>query len=263
MDEPYCVYVDALDTVYVCDSKNNRIQKWTSGASTGTTVAGHSGGNSGSNSAKLDYPTGLTFDKNGDMYVVDQLNNRVQKFSPPSSSGATVANGLDKPTSVAVDDNLNVYVTDTENNRVLKFPSGSTSGSSAFSGGSFDKPYGITFQNSSSNQIYVSDISNKKVQLWTIGASSATSTVSETAGGTTNFNEPGSIIVDPYGNIYVADYQNKKVKRCCAGQNTCHTVIDGDSSPILDEPRGIAFDSNLNLYVTSKDIGAVYKYQLI
>ena len=37
-------------------------------------------GSQGSGSGQLDYPAGLTFDKEGYLYVVDQENDRVQKF---------------------------------------------------------------------------------------------------------------------------------------------------------------------------------------
>ena len=152
---------------------------------------------------------------------------------------------------------------DAENKRVLQFLPGSTSGSSVFSGGSCDKSYEIIHQNSSSNEIYASDIGKKKVELWTIGASVATVTVNEKSGNITSFRELGSVILSPYGNIYVADCGNTKVKRYCVGKSKCDIVIDGESSPKLDELRRIAFDSNFNLYVTNNVPDAVYKYQRI
>ncbi|CAF4455331.1 unnamed protein product, partial [Adineta steineri] len=91
LKNPSCLYIDNNNTLYICDHDNNRVQKWFQGASTTTTVAGSSTGTSGSTSILLNSPIDLTFDKNGFMYVVDNGNNRVQRFAPGSTSGTTVA----------------------------------------------------------------------------------------------------------------------------------------------------------------------------
>ncbi|CAF4509239.1 unnamed protein product, partial [Rotaria magnacalcarata] len=40
---PLGIYVDQSMALYIADSRNGRIQKWLSGASTGTTVGGANG----------------------------------------------------------------------------------------------------------------------------------------------------------------------------------------------------------------------------
>ncbi|UJR34707.1 hypothetical protein I4U23_027484 [Adineta vaga] len=258
LNKPRCVYVDANDTVYVCDTENHRIQKWPKGASVGTTL-----------SSGLNKPLGLTFDTSGNMYVADTENCRVAKFIPPSTSGTTVAgtsgscgnsnNQLDKPSGVAVDSSGKLYVTDTNSNRVMKYNSGSTTGTSVLT--SINSPYGIMFRNDSSNQVYISQISTKLLQLWTLGASSPDVTL----GTSSNFNEPKQIAIDWYGNVYVTDEQNDRIQMFCAGSSTVKTVANGGSgyTPTLDEQTGIAFDSNMNLYVTSITPSGVYKYMRI
>ena len=148
--------------MYICDSKNNRIQRWFQNATTGATVAGSGAG--------LEYPMGIAFDKNGYLYVADTKKNRVQKFPPGStgsSTGTIIGNGqLSEPYGVAVDDNLNVYVTDSGNKRVMKYISGASTGTSVIGSSSdVQAPYGIILRNSSSNQMYVGDRSKKHVQL--------------------------------------------------------------------------------------------------
>ena len=49
LDRPFSIALDSSNTLYIADQQNNRIQKWLSGASTGTTVAGQSSGTSGTN----------------------------------------------------------------------------------------------------------------------------------------------------------------------------------------------------------------------
>ncbi|CAF4435504.1 unnamed protein product, partial [Adineta steineri] len=91
LKNPSCLYIDNNNTLYICDHDNNRIQKWIQGATTGVTVARDSTGTQGSTSTLLKTPIDLTFDNNGFMYVVDNGNNRVQRFAPGSTSGTTVA----------------------------------------------------------------------------------------------------------------------------------------------------------------------------
>ncbi|CAF3770658.1 unnamed protein product [Rotaria socialis] len=266
LKEPRCVYVDANDTVYVCDTINARIQKWTKGAVLGTTVAG---GSEGANSNQLKKPRGLTFDQNGNMYVADTENHRVQRFRPPSNIGTTVAGSttgssgnsdslLDLPTNVVVDNSGNLYITDYNNKRVMKYPSNTSSGIIAFGSVSFSKPYGIAFQSNSTNQFYVSDEGNKNAAGWTSGVS----TPSATYGSSSTFNQATSVAVDWYNNLYVADTNLNRVTMFCVGSSTEKTVIGGTSgsTPSLIETTGIAFDSKMNLYVTSKTPPAVYKY---
>src|SRR5690348_15896559 len=84
-------------------------------------------GSRGTNSSQFHNPQGVTVDDSGNLYVVDQANNRVEKFNSVDNYLSTIgssgsANGqLLSPTSVAVDISGNVYVTDVENYRVEKF----------------------------------------------------------------------------------------------------------------------------------------------
>ena len=86
------------------------IQKWLPGALNSSIVAGICG-TPGSNATLLNQPKGLTFDKYGNMYVVDGNNvnsSRVIMFGPNSMVGIpVVTSGLNLPESVALDTNLN------------------------------------------------------------------------------------------------------------------------------------------------------------
>ncbi|CAF2109237.1 unnamed protein product, partial [Rotaria magnacalcarata] len=58
---------------------NNRVMRWTQGATQGTVIAGGNGRGAGAN--QLNVPTGLSFDRHGNLYVVDAGNHCVQRFS--------------------------------------------------------------------------------------------------------------------------------------------------------------------------------------
>ncbi|CAF1340449.1 unnamed protein product, partial [Rotaria magnacalcarata] len=76
---PNGLFVDTLGTVYVADSKNHRVMRWTQGATQGTVIVGGNGRGAGEN--QFNFPTGLSFDRHGNLYVADMGNNRVQRFS--------------------------------------------------------------------------------------------------------------------------------------------------------------------------------------
>lgn len=130
---PEGVVVDQAGYIYVVDNYNHRIQKFSpnsTSATSGTTVAG---GQYGFEANQLAYPRGVAIDQDGNIYVADKNNNRIQKFPPNSTSatnGVTVAgtgldgsaaNELNYPTGVAVDQAGNVYIADATNHRIQKF----------------------------------------------------------------------------------------------------------------------------------------------
>src|SRR5690606_6703724 len=75
-NSPTGIAVDSEGNVYVVDSLNNRIQKFTSD---GTFVL--KWGSDGRSDGKFSYPTGIAVDSEGNVYVADTGNNRIQKFT--------------------------------------------------------------------------------------------------------------------------------------------------------------------------------------
>ncbi|CAF1592888.1 unnamed protein product, partial [Rotaria magnacalcarata] len=73
------IFVDTLGTLYVADSWNHRVMSWTQGAKQGTVIVGGNGQGAGAN--QFNNPMSLSFDRHGNIYVADALNNRVQRFS--------------------------------------------------------------------------------------------------------------------------------------------------------------------------------------
>ena len=83
---PTSVFVDSDEFIYVTELKNSRVTRWASQSSTGVCIAGCSR-SAGNAPYQLRSPQKLTFDQNGSLYVSDQGNHRVQKFTRIENCG--------------------------------------------------------------------------------------------------------------------------------------------------------------------------------
>jgi len=185
LNNPVAVFRDATGNLYIADAGNNRVQKWASGATSGTTVAGSSSGTAGSTTSLLNNPRGLFVDASANIYVADAGNNRIQKWASGATSGSTVAGSssgtagsssslLNAPSAVSVDGRGYIYIADVNNNRIQLWPSGaangitiagSATGSSGSSAALLDDPQGIALD--TRNNVYVADYNNQRIQKFT------------------------------------------------------------------------------------------------
>ena len=138
---PTGVAADVAGNVYVTDFNHNRIRK-ISPSGTITTIAGNggfhfSGDNGPATSAGLD-PFDVAADTTGNLYVVDQFNNRIRKitldgtittvagtgaYGYSGDGGLATAAHLAAPTGVALDSSGNVYIADNGNSTVRRVTS--------------------------------------------------------------------------------------------------------------------------------------------
>ena len=129
------------DRVYVCDRDKNSIEVLD--RETGKTV--QTIGGLGSDEGKMYKPTHVTVDREGNIYVNDNFNFRVQKFSPSGDyikhfgyQGDTLG-GFARPKGIAVDNEGHLYVADAAFENVQVFDD-VTAEFVAFFGGYGDKP---------------------------------------------------------------------------------------------------------------------------
>jgi len=88
---PRGMYMDWSNTMYITDYLNNRVQKYLMGSSVGETVAGQPSGLRGSGPTFLGSPFDVHSDLDGNVYVADTGNQRIQLWKRGSSTGITIA----------------------------------------------------------------------------------------------------------------------------------------------------------------------------
>jgi DNA-binding beta-propeller fold protein YncE len=125
---------------------------------------------------RFNEPEGVAVSSSGNVYVADEENSRIQKFTKTGKFIRTwgtygTGNGqFDEPKNIALDSLGNVYVTDYGNNRVQKFKNDGTFikkwGFIGTGNGQFNGPSGIGV-NLNTNNVYVSDEGNSRIQEFT------------------------------------------------------------------------------------------------
>jgi sugar lactone lactonase YvrE len=75
LSNPLGIIMDQSGGVYISDAENGRIIRWQEGDTEGKVIVG---GNGKPN--QLNRPNGLSFDRCGNLYVVEENNHRVQRF---------------------------------------------------------------------------------------------------------------------------------------------------------------------------------------
>jgi sugar lactone lactonase YvrE len=292
------------DAIYVSDTGNNRIRKIDpSGLVTlvaGSGADGFSGDGGVATSARLSTPTGAVLDAAGNLYVADTNDDRVRKINADGIISTVAGNGvrgfsgdggratrarLNAPRSVALDSRGNLYIADTGNNRVRRVTrSGiiSTVAGTGALGFSGDKgparraklayPAGITVDRA--GNLYIADAVNYRVRK--VNRSGIITTIAGTGvrafGGdngpatAARFNLPSSVVVDPAGNIFIADTSNQRI-RVISGGGTIRTIAGGqrgflgDGGPAslsrLNTPLAMTLDEFGNLYFADAGNGRI------
>jgi hypothetical protein len=96
---PLSLAIDGSNNIYISDYSNNVVRKVSaSGMITtiaGTSVAGYTGDNGPATAAQLSLPSGLAFDKFGDLFLADLYNNVIRKIDLTGTITTVIGNGFD------------------------------------------------------------------------------------------------------------------------------------------------------------------------
>jgi sugar lactone lactonase YvrE len=272
---PVGVVLDNADDVYVTDSGNSRILQITSGTNAATLAAGACCGFNGdgipATSAAM-YPLSTAFDSAGNLFIVDNGNNRIRKGSG-SQNISTVAGGYigdgriatradlrnDFFTGISFDGSNNFFLADYGNNRVRKVASNGTistfagtgiTGSTGNGGAATSAELVPTGVVAFGGSVYISD----GPFVRKVDANGTITTLAQI------FGSPNGLAVDSVGNVYAAVWPGSTVwKITPQGSATVVAGVqgqggyNGDGIPatqaLLTAPTGVAVDSSGNLYI--------------
>ena len=238
--QPSVIAVDSLENIYVGDFGNHTVRKITHAGivSTIAGMAGQRGSVDGLGSAaRFIGPDAITVDTAGNIYVADGFD-AIRKIDPTgmvttlaggtigANDGVGIAAQFSFPTGLATDAVGNIYVADSQSNRIRKVtPSGVVTtlagsqtvgtGDGVGSAAQFYQPRAVACD--AAGDVYVADCSNARIRKITPSGSVTTIAGYSLNGGpgrggtdglvgSATFDHPGSIGLDPSGNIYVGDY---------------------------------------------------------
>jgi cysteine-rich repeat protein len=252
---PWGVEVDGLGSVYIADTFNERIRRVDATTGILTTVTGTGticpltvppnpcGDGGAATSAQLRNPHDVAVDGLGAFYIADTYNDRIRRVDPTTGILTTVAgigtegyNGdggaatsaqLNFPTGIVIDGQGTVYIADSANDRIRRV----------------DAVTGVI----------------------TTVAGTGTSGFSGDGGAATSaqLDDPTGIAVDGLGTLYIADFNNHRIRRVdamtgvittVAGSATSGSSGDGGAatSAELRNPHGVAVDGLGTLYIAER-----------
>jgi sugar lactone lactonase YvrE len=260
LNDPAQSAVDKNGNLYIADQFNHRIRKVTAGGTistfAGTGFSGYSGDGGPAARASLNFPTGLTIDRQGNVFIGDWSNLVIRKVDRTGTI-TTFSSGFANLVSLATDNAGNVYAMDfCEVWKVA--PDGTrtaVAGSDSKCGYNGDEipatqallkfPYGVAVD--SHGNVYIADRSNQRVRM--VDTSGIIHTIAGTGtcgfsgdGGAANAAMvclPASVAVDGQHNVYIGDSGNLRIRVIDAsGQintlaGTGNPGYNGDGLPAL------------------------------
>jgi sugar lactone lactonase YvrE len=230
------------DAIYVSNRSGRAIEQFGANG-TGTAFATNG----------LTSPEGLAVDTTGNLYVADDVQSKIYKFTPCGDGSVFFSNPnlLRTPEGLVVDSAGNLYVASYGNNTIIKITPDGTGSVFATDPGNhsvLSGPIGLAFD--SAGNLYAANAGNNRITKFTPGGVGSVFS-------TNNLSYPSGIAFDSTGNLYVANQTSYTISRF---------TPDGGSSVFANTNNGInwltavAFDSADNLYVVNYGNNKLLKF---
>ncbi|MBI1764934.1 MAG: hypothetical protein HYR56_26285 [Acidobacteria bacterium] len=242
--QPSALAYDALGNLYIAETFNDRIRKVNASDGKISTVAGGAGngyaGDGGpATAARLNCPTGVAVDAQGNIYIADRDNHRIRRvaaadglittFAGTGTPGSNGDNGdaklaqLFSPFRVLVDKQGNLLIADTDNHRIRKVTSDG--------------------------------------KITTIAGTGVLGVAGDGGPATSaQLNGPEGMALDADGNLFIADTENHRIRRLNASNGILTTIAGtgvrgatGDGGDAVAAriglPEGVWVDAQKNIFI--------------
>lgn len=237
--------IDEDRNIYVADTKNHRIVKWSPNATKGELLAGGRG--PGSAREQLNEPTSVLLTTTGDLIICDGANERIQRWSHNVNYGETLIGNI-ACNQLFTDKNGEILFS-TQKNEIFKWTP-TENGAELVMKAAGKNPPGSSSKMflSRNGNVYVADKNNNRILKYTSGQDDAEVVAGGQAWSSSDLNhltEPTAVVVDDKGALYITEYQNGRIVRWGAGDLA--GVVLGKTEYL----NALHFDRNGNLYVAN------------
>jgi hypothetical protein len=240
LSSPYGVAIDSEDRVYVADSVLNAVRRINHDGSmttvAGTGIAGSTGDGGPATAARLNAPVRLAFDSADNLFIADSGNHKIRKVTPGGIISTVAGTGT----------------------------AGNTGDGGQATAARLRTPFDMAFGPDGS--MYIADRANHKIRR--VAPNGIISTFAGT--GTSGYNgdditatsarlsSPYSVDVDSDGNVYIADFDNERVRK--VDDSRVITTIAGTGVATIDGDGGPAAEAGLHkpMYVFAAPSGDLY-----
>lgn len=172
LNAPGGVCVDGTGAIFVVDTGNHRVLRFTIGGVVRTAAGNGSPGDAGdggpARTAQLNRPAACALDAAGNLFIADTGNHRIRKVTSDGAIATIAGTGqpgttqgmLRAPRGVAVDSRGNVFISDSGNNRILELTADGVL-RTITQAGDVQNPGGLALD--AAGNLYAADTGNNRV----------------------------------------------------------------------------------------------------
>lgn len=251
--------------IHVVDSKNHRIQSFSSTGESKSVI-----GSKGEGDGQFSSPYAIALSPDGKLFVTDSGNHRVQVFDKDGKflySFGKKGNSdgeMSYPKGIAVDKQERVYVVDSGNRRIAVFTIDGVSldafGEKGEGKGQFYDPAGIAASND--GLLWVTDSGNNRIQVFDAKGTFRMSLGSK-GSGKDNLLYPTGVSIDPFGRVAVVDGGNGRIQILNSkGELLGSLGSKGEGRAQFVDPQSVHLDESGNCYIADSGNNRVQLFSM-